>query len=254
MTNTIISKMLRENTGRAMCDSGDAYGRNWERNQGRKFDDEPEATVDFKYGVEVTLNVYHFLKERLTLSEKMDRKFKRFCARKEHENESYFALVGMWLDTLDVSGLYGEGSPITVNTYNGEDLLSQTIQYTLFRHDFTDYVVLQIHGGADVRGGYTTPRVFEVNGDATCMFDNARASIYCTGDRDKCGAYWDTENGHSWHREGNYVGPGQLQDYDRTEEDKGETWEAGKLHVRSDRSALCPCCGSPLKAAQFPGC
>jgi hypothetical protein len=252
--SNIIAGMLRENTGAHFLDSGSAYGRHHERNKGRRFDKEPEATLDCRYGVEVTINVYHFLKERLTLSESMDRKFRRFCNRKEHANESYFALVAMWIDTLpDARGLYGEGSPMTVNTYNGEDLLSQTIQYTLFRLDFTDYVILQIHGGCDVRGGYTRPRVFEVSGDATCMFDNARASIYCTGDRDACGAYWDTENGHSWHREGNYVGPGQLQDYDRTEEKKGETWEAGKLHVREDGSALCPCCGSPLKAAQFPG-
>jgi hypothetical protein len=253
MTNTIIAKMLRENTGRHFMDSGDAYGRNWERNQGRSFDGEPEATVDFKYDIEVTINVYHFLKDRLTLSEKLDRKFKRFCNRPENADESYFALVAKFVDTLDASGLYGEGSPLTVNTYNGEDLLSQVIQFTLFRLDHTDYVILQIHGGADVRGGYTTPRVFEVNGDATCMFDNARATIYCTGDRNACGAYWDTENGCSWHRDGNYVGPGQLQDYDRTSEEKGETWEAGKLHVLADRSALCPCCGSPLKAAQWPG-
>lgn len=259
MLNRIIAGMLKENTGRAMCDSGDAYGRNWERNQQRSFEAEPEATADFKYGVEVTINVYHFLKERVTLSESMDRKFRRFCNRKENANESYLALADAWLATFDerVSGLYGEGSPMTVNTYNGEDLLSQVIQFTLFRLDHTDYVILQIHGGADVRGGYTRPRVFEVNGDATCMFDNARASIYCTGDHDKCGAYWDTENGHSWHREGNYGGTAaktQLQDYDRTEEEKGESWEAGKLHVLKDRSALCPCCGAPLKPAQFPGC
>lgn len=252
-TNRILSNMLRENTGRALCDSGDAYGRNWERNQSRNFDKEPAATADFKYDVEVTLNVYHWLADRLTFAEGLDRKFKRFCNREENKNESYLALMEMFAEKLGASGLYGDGSPMTVNTYNGEDLLSQVIQFTLFRLDHTDYVILQVHGGADVRGGYTRPRVFEVSGDAANMFDNARATIYCTGDHDKCGAYWDTENGCSWHRDGNYVGPGQLQDYDRTDEDKGETWEAGKLHVRSDRSALCPCCGSPLAPAAFPG-
>jgi len=265
MLNRIIANMLKENTGRALMDSGDAYGRNYERNQSRQFDKEPSVTLDFKYGIEATINVYHFLDSRLTLARDLDRKFQRFCARKEHENESYFSLVGMWLDTLDQPrGLYGEGEPMTVNTYNGEDLLSQVIQYTLFRIDDTDYVILQVHGGCDVRGGYTKPRVFEVNGDAACMFDNARATIYCTnrgkvaglfGEMEACGAYWDTENGHSWHREGNYASAGgtQLQDYDRTEEEKGESWEAGKLHVLKDRSALCPCCGAPLKADHMGG-
>lgn len=257
MLNRTIAGMLKENTGRAMMDSGDAYGRNWERNQQRAFASEPRVTLDFKYGVEAVINVYHYLADRLTLAKDLDRKFQRFCARKEHESESYFALVEMWLATFDhVTGLYGEGSPMTVNTYNGEDLLSQVIQFTLFRLDHTDYVLLQVHGGCDVRGGYTRPRVFEVSGDAACMFDNARASIYCDGDREKCGAFWDTENGHSWHRDGNYGGSDaktQLQDYDRTEEEKGETWEAGKLHVLKDRSALCPCCGAPLKGDHMGG-
>lgn len=30
-----------------MCDSGGAYGRNWERNQNRDFMQKPEATVEF---------------------------------------------------------------------------------------------------------------------------------------------------------------------------------------------------------------
>jgi hypothetical protein len=249
----IIEKMLRENTGAHFLDSGSAYGRNHERNQSRKFKSEPAATADFKYGVEVTVNLYHWLADRVTFAPNLDKRFQRFCAKEENKNESYFALVGMWLASLDgVTGLYGEGKPLTVNTYNGEDLLSQTIQYTYFTLDHTSYVLLQIHGGADVRGGYTVPRVFEAS---ESMFDNARATIYCTGDRDACGAYWDTDDTCHWYREGS-CGRGagtQLEAYDRTSEDKGETWEAGKLHVRADRSALCPCCGSPLAPAMFPG-
>lgn len=259
-TNNIIAAMLRENTGTHFLDSGGTNGRAWQRNQGRKFDKEPAATLDFKYGIEVTLNVYHWLADRLTVSESMERKFRRFCAKPEHERESYFALAGLWLSYLSDKGekprgLYGEGSPLTVNTYNGEDLLSQVIQFTLFRLDFTDYVILSIHGGADVRGGYTRPRVFEVSGDGASMFDNARATIYCTGDRDKCGAYWDTDNANNWYRDGScgFGSKTQLEAYDRTEQDKGEEWTEGKLHVLSDRSGLCPCCGSKLEASAMPG-
>lgn len=251
----IFTSMLRENTGSHFLDSGSAYGRNHERNQKVDFEAQPAATLDFKYEIEVTLSVYHWLKDRLTLAANLDRQFQRFSARKANADMGWLEVSAAWLASKDARGLYGEGSPMLVNTYNGEDLLSQTLQFTIFRLDFTDYVMLQVHGGCDVRGGYTRPRVFEINGEATCMLDNARATIYCTGDRDACGAYWDTENGCSWHREGNYGGMGaktRLEAYDRTTEDKGETWEAGKLHVRSDRSALCPCCGSPLAASAFP--
>jgi hypothetical protein len=258
--SSVIAKMLTESTGSHFLDSGSAYGRHWQRNQGRKFKAEPAATVDFKYGIDVTLNVYHWLADRLTLSKSMDQKFRRFCAKPEHADESYFALVGLWLEHLSKGenkprGLYGEGAPMTVNTYNGEDLLSQTIQYTYFVLDFQAYVVMSIHNGCDVRGGYTRPRVFEVSGEETSIFDNARATIYCTGDRDECGAYWDTDDGCHWYREGSCgLGAGtQLEAYDRTEQEKGEEWTEGKLHVQSDRSALCPCCGKPLAASATPG-
>ena len=33
--------MLTENTGRALCDSGDYYGRHWQQNQGRDFEAQP---------------------------------------------------------------------------------------------------------------------------------------------------------------------------------------------------------------------
>jgi hypothetical protein len=256
MTNRIIANMLRENTGRSFLDSGSAYGRNFERNAQRAFDKEPEAKAEFhkKYGIDVSINVYHYLKERVTLSKDMDRKFHRFANRKENENSHWFEIQDQWFKSMGdkITGLYGEGSPISVNTYNGESLVDQVLQFTLFRIDFTDYVLLQIHGGCDVRGGYTRPRVFEVDGES--MFDQARGSIYCTGDRDACGAYWDTDDANHWYREGE-AGRGartQLEAYDRTSEEDGETWTEGKLHCLKDRSALCPCCGAPLKAGMFP--
>ena len=105
--------------------------------------------------------------ERVTLAKDLDRKFRRFADTEAMRSEPWLWIVREWLRSMGdkVTGLYGEGSPIEVNTYNGEDLLSQVIQFTLFRIDFTDYVALQIHGGCDVRGGYTAPRIFEVNGD-----------------------------------------------------------------------------------------
>lgn len=246
----IIAKMLRENTGSHFLDSGSAYGRNHERNKGVRFDKQPRATVDFKYGIDVTVNLYHYLTDRVTLATNLDRKFTRFCNRKENEHESYFTLVHTWLKSLtdsglEIGGLYGEGEPMTINTYNGESLLSQVIQFTYFTLDHTSYVLLQVHGGCDVRGGYTRPRVFEAS---ESMFDEARGSIYCTGDRDACGAYWDTDDANHWYREGSCgLGAGtQLERYDRVVSEDAP-WEAGKLFVR-DREALCPCCGSKLAA------
>lgn len=88
----------------------------------------------------------------------------------------------------------------TVNTYNGEDMLSQTLQYIMFSVYDTLYVGMTIHGGADVRGGYGTVVIFEQEGEYA-LFDNAKGSIY---DR-TTGALWDTyDGGYSWD---NHEGP-----------------------------------------------
>ena len=264
MLNTTIAKMLTENTGTNFLDSGGENGRNWQRNKGRTakdFNAEPAATVDFKYGIEVTLNVYHWLADRVTLSTPMNLKFGKFCAKAANKDKGWLELTADWLDSMSSSntgedgprGIYGDGSPMSINTYNGECLLSQTLQYTFFTLDHTAYVILQIHGGADVRGGYTKPRVFEVNGDGESMFDQAHANIYCTGDN--CEANWYTDDGCHWYRDGSCgAGAGtQLEAYDRASEDNGDQWTEGVLFVKSDRSALCPCCGSALKASATPG-
>jgi hypothetical protein len=101
-----------------------------------------------------------------------------------------------------------------INTYNGEDALDRTLLFAHF-HVETDvgaagqghwrwdrekkesfwiepvddpaflpegsYVLLQIHGGADVRGGYTEPRLFISPGEQADLFDNDRIEVWCEG-------------------------------------------------------------------------
>jgi hypothetical protein len=45
-------------------------------------------------------------------------------------------------------------------TYNSDNNLSQDFQADTFSRDGEDYVCLSIHGGCDIRGGYTRPRIF----------------------------------------------------------------------------------------------
>lgn len=109
----------------------------------------------------------------------------------------------------------GGNAPMVVNTYNGEDLLSQTLQYALWEmEDGDEYILLQIHGGADVRGGYTRPRLFRASTEDYSILDNARASIYCTNPecKDKYGqsTNWSTDDGCHWY-EGGACGTGYKQ-------------------------------------------
>lgn len=189
-TDEVLVGMLTENTGRHMLDSGGAYGRNWERNGGMTVEAakaRPEIHVetwerDGGHVVEyVTLDVFHFLSDRLDYNAEMDDAFRAFATDDEHDRESWYTCLEEWLEEI---GAGWQGGPcITVNTYNGEDSLSQILLYTMFEHPESgdSMVALSIHGGCDARGGYTAPRMFDLDHyNEYTLFDNARCTVVIT--------------------------------------------------------------------------
>lgn len=177
-TEQIVAAMLRENTGRALCDSGDAYGRNWSRNQGKDFASEPVVSGRFsawrpKSGppqleANFSISLYHWMVHCLEFDAELQRELDEFAARPENEDEGWLALSEMFADHLHELGRL-EAAPRVHNTYNDPDYihLTQVLQYTAIAIDggFEDYpthVIVNVHGGCDVRGGYTAPKVFRV--------------------------------------------------------------------------------------------
>ena len=163
---TLICEMLTEPTGTHMCDSGGSNGRMWQRNKGltvEALEERDAASLEishsekFGWEFEATIDLYHFLKERLCLDD--------FCEEfnelpvEDWEGDGYgLSKAGQeWLEARDFELLESH------NTYNWESNLSQVIQYTEVRNLNTpgeEYILLQVHGGADVRGGYTDAKLF----------------------------------------------------------------------------------------------
>jgi hypothetical protein len=163
------------------------------------------------------------------------------------------------------TGIYGEGERLTVNTYNEENLLDQTLLFTYFelragpgRGGLLDsYLVLQIHGGCDVRGGYTRPRLFVIeDDDELAIFDCRRATILCDADPDH---YWTTDDGRHWYAQG-ACGRGagaQLEAYERVHVEGAvvddlqgdERWQRGSVCVDDEDHGFCPSCGGTLRAS-----
>ena len=137
------------------------------------------------------------------------------------------------------AGIYGDGEPLTENTYNSESFLSQVLQYSYGTcEEFGDVFLVQVHGGADVRGGYTSPRAFEPRGGSELgiIGEDSRGTI--TAGRE---GTWQSDNGYSfqfesgWDREAeNWEDPTgkALNDYethdldDMTPEELPEGWPA----------------------------
>lgn len=186
---TVLSliEQFGENTGRHMLDSGDAYGRGYER-WGRKgtaaaiakdYLEGPSVKVD-KYGWSVS--TIHHLVEGLTYVPLADSWFKRWSVADDNRTgeqppwlvsaERFAAvMLGYEADTQweDIGhSSWGAEPPQVVNTYNYDNPLDETIQFVEFTPEVSRYgliegeryVLLQTHNGADVRGGYSRPRVY----------------------------------------------------------------------------------------------
>ena len=164
-TQQAIFDMLTENTGQHMLDSGGGEGRHWQRNAKKTLDDfrsEPLATIDPKYG-DSSISLFHYMNQYLDVHEELTHHFEEFATA--YPEEPYLAIIEEWLDALGVSGegeFYSEAR-WNFNTYNF-DLwwVNQTLQGSFFGMNGREFLIVQVHGGADVRGGYTKPKVFSL--------------------------------------------------------------------------------------------
>ena len=226
-TEEILLEMLTENTGRHMLDSGGDSGRHWQRNQALTVEalkSEPATVLDVKYG-DATLSLFHHLSEKLTYSPEWTEEFNAYAGQSD----------AGWLELMETfPQSMGWRRLFTENSYNRESLLSQVIQYTVYDTGSEILVALQVHGGADVRGGYTRPRIFSVDSEYELVMENA--SIYCSGDAvDSDGPHSFDWNGGEWLHDGSYSP--EFSPYAMTQ--------------RRDLLKLdylpCPVCGAPMK-------
>ena len=174
---------------------------------------------------EPTIDLFHFLADRLMItpeSEELEKKFEQYD--KEHPDESYLEEME---DFANQENDEDEGEVIIENSYERESALSQGIQYAIFHKNGKTFVILQIHNGADIRGGYTKPYIFEIN-DETSLLDDGYIYAY-VGDK-----YWESyDGGYNWEFKGTHYPSDEAQgnpDIPRSNE-YPRSWEITKEGV-----------------------
>jgi hypothetical protein len=214
-----LADMFTENTGRSLLDSGDAYGRAWERNQGKlaaDFLDAPAAYWAKDYGA--TLDLFHFLNNRLIYTETsaaLTEQLHEYCG-----DDLYSCTTHEDWAKENTGPIPNRTEPNTWNSYNWDNLLNGTIQGVDFTYNGDDYVILQVHGGCDVRGGYTAPVVFETRGQYW-LHDCESVILVCTNA--ECEVVVDVR------------GPDQYEN-------------STDSYLQEDLTKGCPTCGSDFRA------
>lgn len=205
-TRDILAEMLKERTGSHFLDSGgyakfdangcyvgssSGYGRNWERNQCRDFDKEPYYVTRFyshgeQWYFEYTINLYHFLLEHLEYNEKWDSFFHDYAETRPEDE--WYEVIDDFKKNLrywdDEDTTYVDTENPGDNSYNYESNLSQVIQWDNIVIEEEALCILQIHQGADVRGGYSTPHIFSWEWATEAYFSERPPTLYCSNDYD----------------------------------------------------------------------
>ena len=173
----------RENTGRAMCDSGDYYGRHW---QSPAIDKDAPLVTWSEAGMPATIETGHFLAACFDVDEELEAKWLEWEPTCERAM-SYFEATHLFMESLGYAGECKD------NTYNGENDLSQTYVWEVYvpvDEGCSDWLyaenavtVIFIHTGCDVRGGYTVPIFCRSKGDYPVPTELC-ASYYALDGRD----------------------------------------------------------------------
>lgn len=169
-----IAAMLTENTGKHMLDSGGAYGRNWQRNAGASLDDwraRPSATLEIymrEYNGELTadlspcVDIFHLLTGGALELDEFCREFNKLPV--DDWKSDFYGVSMHGAEWLESRGFVARGE--SFNTYNWASNHSQVMQgqELTWESEWGDekYLLLQIHGGCDVRGGYTDAKLFKL--------------------------------------------------------------------------------------------
>lgn len=183
-TEKLVYKMLTTSTGTHFLDSGGDNDRAWQRNQKRTIEDfrnEVEVEIDdqtynmtkkkyerVKTSEELgyTISIFHYLTKNLTLDATCERFNRLKCL--DWDSDVAYGISQKQAEWLERNGL---AVTDTWNTYNGDSNLSQVLQGANVALDgealeFPTYILLQIHQGADVRGGYTDAKLFKIDNDS----------------------------------------------------------------------------------------
>lgn len=188
----------RENTGKALCDSGGENGRHWQQPP------DPERIILYPHNTDkgdycdfwdASINTTALLAKLFEQHEEFTDDYDLYANLEDNCRTSHFELVDEFMRARGYE-LVAED-----NTYNNEQDLSQDFVYRVWQHVDKDYsadwiwnnsgrydedaqiIVVHVHTGADIRGGYSRPLIGRFTGDYSVPLD-LKVEWFVEGDSD----------------------------------------------------------------------
>lgn len=191
----LITRLLRQDTGRHFLDSGGAYGRHHERNA--VLTDAELVDWDFRLVVrpthfEVSRNVANYLYEGFDFDREHTNRLMAFSRSTKFKQEDWTDCLKAYLESVDGCFLSGKSG----NTCNYQTLLTQSVHYVGIDlpDRCGDYYAVRVHQGCDLRGGYGEFVIAEATDE---MFSFSNATMYC-----KNRHYLTTDDAYRWYLDG----------------------------------------------------
>lgn len=181
-----IAAACRYNSGKHFLDSGGESGRSWQQPAIEEQGEELSLEL-YKTEVTPTLETAHFLANTTTVDADISQQFDDW---QEREEGDWFELGERF--ATEVLGLNQRERD---NTYNNENDLSQCYVWECYtsKDDYADWIycndallVVYIHTGADIRGGYSNPLFLRSKGEYALPV-NLMAEFYAIEGRDGFG-------------------------------------------------------------------
>ena len=209
-TEKMLETIFTTPTGHHLCDSGDFYGRAYERNRqtarryGSLFATPKEWLNADRCGgadLEPGISTIHCINNALTYNPRLDAAYVAFD--KERPDDLYSETLEAFVESRD-DLFANEAEYSWYDTYNAGHGCDVDIGVAGLTTDKGDPVcALQVHGGCDIRSGWTRSYLFDGHlEDLVSELDYARFSCDCTdcdvGMYDGGEIDWSWSNGQEW--------------------------------------------------------
>lgn len=187
-TQAVLHGMFTEKVAGHILDSGDFYGRLGDAYRARpdmlagprvaayRTDDDERIG---RGATRAQRSSFHALDASLVYSPEIDAKFGRFCAANDDGRKSWTDLAAEFAAEKD-AGFSLEGD--SYNTYWFDNPLDAPFRWFEFDCGGVRAILVQVHLGCDMRGGYGRPRAFvERDGESLRLAAEAfEAACECT--------------------------------------------------------------------------